>query len=298
MQMNRFDQAATLRAKMKKRQRDLPIVFEQKAKTLAVISGKGGVGKSNITLNMALALQNKGKKVLLIDLDIGMGNIDILMGNSSSATIIDVLTERKSFMQSISTGPKGLRYISGGTGLDVMFQLDQKKWTFFANELSHALSQFDYVLFDMGAGLSKDQLPFILSAEDILIITTPEPTAIMDAYSAVKHLALTGNQLSMKVAVNRCRDQKEGLDAFTRLSRTIQMFLGEAVQFAGSVPDDGIVSEAVVEQVPFLLKSPQAKASRSVRLLADALFEREETRHEEEKQTFIEKLSSFLMRRA
>nr|WP_010334264.1 MinD/ParA family protein [Bacillus mojavensis] len=296
--MNRFDQAATLRAKMKKRQRDLPIVFEQKAKTLAVISGKGGVGKSNITLNMALALQNKGKKVLLIDLDIGMGNIDILMGNSSSATIIDVLTERKSFMQSISTGPKGLRYISGGTGLDVMFQLDQKKWTFFANELSHALSQFDYVLFDMGAGLSKDQLPFILSAEDILIITTPEPTAIMDAYSAVKHLALTGNQLSMKVAVNRCRDQKEGLDAFTRLSRTIQMFLGEAVQFAGSVPDDGIVSEAVVEQVPFLLKSPQAKASRSVRLLADALFEREETRHEEEKQTFIEKLSSFLMRRA
>ncbi|WPC82352.1 MinD/ParA family protein [Bacillus halotolerans] len=298
MQMNRFDQAATLRAKMKKRERDLPIVFAQKAKTLAVISGKGGVGKSNITLNMALALQDKGKKVLLIDLDIGMGNIDILMGNSSSATIIDVLTERKPFMQSISTGPKGLPYISGGTGLDVMFQLDQKKWTFFANELSHALSQFDYVLFDMGAGLSKDQLPFILSAEDILIITTPEPTAIMDAYSAVKHLALTGNQLSMKVAVNRCRDQKEGLDAFIRLSRTIHMFLGEAVQFAGSVPDDGIVSKAVVEQVPFLLKSPQAKASRSVRLLADALFEREETRHKEEKQTFIEKLSSFLMRRA
>lgn len=296
--MNRFDQAATLRAKMKKRERDLPIVFAQKAKTLAVISGKGGVGKSNITLNMALALQDKGKKVLLIDLDIGMGNIDILMGNSSSATIIDVLTERKPFMQSISTGPKGLPYISGGTGLDVMFQLDQKKWTFFANELSHALSQFDYVLFDMGAGLSKDQLPFILSAEDILIITTPEPTAIMDAYSAVKHLALTGNQLSMKVAVNRCRDQKEGLDAFIRLSRTIHMFLGEAVQFAGSVPDDGIVSKAVVEQVPFLLKSPQAKASRSVRLLADALFEREETRHKEEKQTFIEKLSSFLMRRA
>lgn len=83
----------------------------------------------------------------------------------------------------------------------------------FANELSHALSQFDYVLFDMGAGLSKDQLPFILSAEDILIITTPEPTAIMDAYSAVKHLVLTENKLSMKVAVNRCRDQKEGLDA-------------------------------------------------------------------------------------
>ncbi len=169
---------------------------------------------------------------------------------------------------------------------------------FFANELSHALSQFDYVLFDMGAGLSKDQLPFILSAEDILIITTPEPTAIMDAYSAVKHLVLTENKLSMKVAVNRCRDQKEGLDAFTRLSRTIHMFLDAQVQFAGSVSDDAIVSKAVVEQVPFFIKSPQAKASRSVRLLADALFEREETRHKEDKQTFIEKLSSFLMRRA
>lgn len=180
----------------------------------------------------------------------------------------------------------------------MMFQLDQRKWTFFANELSHALSQFDYVLFDMGAGLSKDQLPFILSAEDILIITTPEPTAIMDAYSAVKHLVLTENKLSMKVAVNRCRDQKEGLDAFARLSRTIHMFLDVQVQFAGSVSDDVIVSKAVVEQVPFFIKSPQAKASRSVRILADALFEREETRHKEDKQTFIEKLSSFLMRRA
>ncbi len=296
--MNRYDQAATLRAKMEKRERVLPMVYSQKAKTLAVISGKGGVGKSNITLNMALALQDKGKKVLLIDLDIGMGNIDILIGNSSSATIIDVLTDRKPLLQSLSVGPKGLRYISGGTGLDVMFQLDQRKWTFFAHELSHALSQFDYVLFDMGAGLSKDQLPFILSAEDILIITTPEPTAIMDAYSAVKHLVLTENKLSMKVAVNRCRDQKEGLDAFARLSRTIHMFLDVQVQFAGSVSDDVIVSKAVVEQVPFFIKSPQAKASRSVRILADALFEREETRHKEDKQTFIEKLSSFLMRRA
>ncbi|QAW00182.1 MinD/ParA family protein [Bacillus subtilis] len=294
MQMNRYDQAATLRAKMEKRERVLPMVYSQKAKTLAVISGKGGVGKSNIALNMALALQDKGKKVLLIDLDIGMGNIDILMGNSSSATIIDVLTDRKPLLQLLSIGPKGLRYISGGTGL----QLDHRKWTFFANELSHALSQFDYVLFDMGAGLSKDQLPFILSAEDILIITTPEPTAIMDAYSAVKHLVLTENKLSMKVAVNRCRDQKEGLDAFARLSRTIHMFLNVQVQFAGSVSDDVIVSKAVVEQVPFFIKSPQAKASRSVRLLADALFEREETRHKEDKQTFIEKLSSFLMRRA
>ncbi|MEC1960669.1 flagellum location/number ATPase FlhG [Bacillus subtilis] len=298
MQMNRYDQAATLRAKMEKRERVLPMVYSQKAKTLAVISGKGGVGKSNITLNMALALQDKGKKVLLIDLDIGMGNIDILIGNSSSATIIDVLTDRKPLLQSLSIGPKGLRYISGGTGLDVMFQLDQRKLTFFANELSHALSQFDYVLFDMGAGLSKDQLPFILSAEDILIITTPEPTAIMDAYSAFKHLVLTENKLSMKVAVNRCRDQKEGLDAFARLSRTIHMFLDVQVQFAGSVSDDVIVSKAVVEQVPFFIKSPQAKASRSVRILADALFEREETRHKEDKQTFIEKLSSFLMRRA
>lgn len=296
--MNRYDQAATLRAKMEKRERVLPMVYSQKAKTLAVISGKGGVGKSNITLNMALALQDKGKKVLLIDLDIGMGNIDILIGNSSSATIIDVLTDRKPLLQSLSVGPKGLRYISGGTGLDVMFQLDQRKWTFFANELSRALSQFDYVLFDMGAGLSKDQLPFILSAEDILIITTPEPTAIMDAYSAVKHLVLTENKLSMKVAVNRCHDQKEGLDAFARLSRTIHMFLDVQVQFAGSVSDDVIVSKAVVEQVPFFIKSPQAKASRSVRILADALFEREETRHKEDKQTFIEKLSSFLMRRA
>ncbi|MCY8934794.1 MinD/ParA family protein [Bacillus atrophaeus] len=295
--MTRPDQAETLRKKMESRMRNVPVLYPGKAKTLAVMSGKGGVGKSNITLNLALALQEKGKKVLLIDLDIGMGNIDVLIGTSSSRTIIDVLTDRKPLTHSLSAGPMGLRYISGGTGLDVMFELDQERWSFFMNELAGSLTEFDYVLFDMGAGLSKDQLPFILAADDILIVTTPEPTAIMDAYSAVKHLVQTGNKLSMKVAVNRSRDQKDGLYTFSRLSHTVKTFLDEAVQFAGTIPDDPLVSKAVIEQMPFMIKSPQSRVSRSVRLLADVLFQIEENQPAEEKQTFIEKLSSFLMRR-
>lgn len=291
------DQAESLRRKMKQRQLIKPELYEKKAKTLAVISGKGGVGKSNITLNMALALQEKGKNVLIIDLDIGMGNIDVLISASSSRTIIDVMENRHALAQSLSAGPKGIRYISGGTGLDVIYRADREKWSYFMNDLSAVLREFDYVLFDMGAGLSKEQLPFILSAEDILAVTTPEPTAIMDAYSAIKHLVIADERLSISIAVNRASSKKNALDTFARLSHAIHTFLGADVQFAGSIPDDPLVSQAVIDQVPFLIKSPQAKASRSVRLLADVLFQTEENKPREEKPAFIEKLSSFLMRR-
>lgn len=291
------DQAESLRRKMRERQMIKPELYEKKAKTLAVISGKGGVGKSNLTLNMAVALQEKGKKALIIDLDIGMGNIDVLIGAASSRTIIDVMENRHALAQSLSSGPKGLRYISGGTGLEAIYQADREKWSAFMNGLSAVLSDFDYVLFDMGAGLSKEQLPFILSAEDILAVTTPEPTAIMDAYSAIKHLLLADERLTVNIAVNRARAQKQALDTYNRLSHAIHTFLGAEVRFAGSIPDDPLVSQAVIDQVPFLIKNPQAKASRSVRLLTDVLFQTEENKPREEKPAFIERLSSFLLRR-
>ncbi|MCY8032087.1 MinD/ParA family protein [Bacillus sonorensis] len=290
-----MDQAESLRKRMEEHFAETPAVYHKKAKTLAVMSGKGGVGKSNVSLNTALAFIDKGKKVLLIDLDVGMGNIDILLGRQGRYTIMDVLNQQMPFHRALSTGPKGISYISGGTGLDTMFELNREKWAFFLKELSAVLSHFDYVLFDMGAGLSKDQLPFALSADDILIVTTPEPTSIMDAYSAIKHLALNGRELKLKVIVNRCISQKDGISAYTRLSNTVTVFLQQQLEYAGTIPEDSLVSKAVVEQQPFLIKHPRSKLSRAVYLLADSLLEAG-TAKKEGSRSFIDKLSSFLRR--
>ncbi|QHZ46819.1 MinD/ParA family protein [Bacillus sp. NSP9.1] len=290
-----MDQAESLRKRMEERLFEPPAVYRKKAKTLAVISGKGGVGKSNLSLNTALALSEKGKNVLLIDLDVGMGNIDILIGRQSLYTMMDVLNQKMPFDRAVSTGPKGVRYIAGGTGLNTLFELSREKWSFFLQELSAVMGDFDHVLFDMGAGLSKDQLPFVLAADEILVVTTPEPTSIMDAYSAIKHLALTRQKLQMKVVVNRCTSQKDGISAFLRLSKTVNAFLQENLAYAGPIPEDSIVSKAVVEQVPFLMKNPRSKPSRAVYLLADSLLE-DDNQDPGETRSFIDKLSSFLRR--
>ncbi|MFN2746245.1 MinD/ParA family protein [Bacillus sp. z60-18] len=290
-----MDQAESLRKRMEERLFEPPAVYRKKAKTLAVISGKGGVGKSNLSLNTALALSEKGKNVLLIDLDVGMGNIDILIGRQSLYTMMDVLNQKMPFDRAVSTGPKGVRYIAGGTGLNTLFELSREKWSFFLQELSAVMGDFDHVLFDMGAGLSKDQLPFVLAADEILVVTTPEPTSIMDAYSAIKHLALTRQKLQMKVVVNRCTSQKDGISAFLRLSKTVNAFLQENLAYAGPIPEDSIVSKAVVEQLPFLMKNPRSKPSRAVYLLADSLLE-DDNQDPGETRSFIDKLSSFLRR--
>ncbi len=291
-----MDQAESLRKRMGQRFAEPPApVAHPKAKTLAVMSGKGGVGKSNISLNTALALLEKGKSVLLIDLDVGMGNIDILIGRQSLCTVMDLLQQKIPFERALSAGPHGLQYISGGTGLDGMFELNGENWAFFLKELTRALTSFDYVIFDMGAGLSKDQLPFVLSADEILVVTTPEPTSIMDAYSAIKHLALTGRDLQLKVAVNRCTTQKDGISAFLRLSNTVNAFLQQKLAYAGPIPEDPLVPRAVVEQQPFLMKNPRSKPSRAVYLLAESLLDNGRTEIGENR-SFIDKLSSFLRR--
>lgn len=290
-----MDQAESLRKRMEERFAGAPAVYRNKAKTLAVVSGKGGVGKSNISLNTALALSDKGKKVLVIDLDVGMGNIDILIGRQALYTVVDVLNHKMPIHRALSTGPKGIRYISGGTGLNTMFELNRDKWAFFLKELSTVLNDFDLVVFDMGAGLSKDQLPFALSADEILVVTTPEPTSIMDAYSAIKHLTLNGRELRLKVIVNRCINQKDGISAFLRLSNTVNAFLQQKLEYAGPIPEDPLVSKAVVEQQPFLIRHPRSKLSSAVYLLADSLLE-SRTVKTEGNRSFIDKLSSFFRR--
>src|SRR5699024_492063 len=160
------------------------------AKTISIVSGKGGVGKSNTALNFCIELQKRGKKVLLFDLDIGMGNIDILLGKTPKYTIVDLFTDFMPIHDMIEIGPKGLSYIAGGCSLNDLVQMDPYKLDYFFQQYDLLVMEFDYIFFDMGAGATESSLAFILSSDECIVVTTPEPTAITDAYSMIKQIVL------------------------------------------------------------------------------------------------------------
>ncbi|MBB3906149.1 MinD/ParA family protein [Anoxybacteroides rupiense] len=257
------DQAESLR-------RLLNHMNQKKAmKAIAVVSGKGGVGKSNFSLNFALTLSKRGFHVLLFDMDIGMGNIDILLGQSTSTTIIDLFERHVSIEELIKKGTGNLSFIAGGTGLTKIFTMDQEKTAYFIEQLQLVSEQYDYFIFDMGAGISEDRLQLLMAVHEIFVITTPEPTSITDAYAAMKYIHLQEKEIPFYLVVNRAQTDQEGRETLQRLKNAMKRFLRREVTGLGVLPEDRIVSKAVARQTPFLLLDPSTKISRAMVELTD-----------------------------
>lgn len=266
-------------------------------KTLAVVSGKGGVGKSNFSLNLGLSLSKKGHKVLLFDMDIGMGNIDILLGNSAKSTIVDFFDEKETLKEIVMEGPNQLHYIAGGTGLNRLFKLSDELLQRFIRELSSLLDDYDYVIFDMGAGASEETLNFILAVDEIVVVTTPEPTSITDAYAMIKHIHMQNKEIPFLILVNRVSDEKDGIDTFNRIQTVARRFLDCEVKPLGMIPDDKAVQQAVTKQIPFILNE-QSVASKALLDITNR-FETQTFKeiHSQSKISFVSKLKRFLFER-
>lgn len=252
------DQAEKLRAKIELLQ------SRAKTKTIAVVSGKGGVGKSNFSLNFALGLSNAGSSVLLFDMDIGMGNIDILMGVTPNYTIIDMFENDLKLMDIIEKGPNNLCYIAAGTGLSKIFKLDYDKFEMFITQLEEVIEEFEYIIFDMGAGITEESMQFILSVNELFVIATPEPTSITDAYAVMKYIHLKESNMPFYLIVNRAYSEKQAISTSNRLSNAVKQFLDKDVVALGDLPDDRVVLTAVSHQMPFLLYAPNSDVSRSM----------------------------------
>ncbi|MDW7613340.1 MinD/ParA family protein [Peribacillus simplex] len=252
------DQAENLRRRLEARHN------QSMARTIAVLSGKGGVGKSNFSLNFSIALSQRGKKVLLFDMDIGMGNIDILIGEHSSYSIIDFFENDCSLKDIITAGPGNISIINGGTGLTNLFSLDEDKYTRFNEEFSLLLANYDYILFDMGAGITQDSMKFMLCVDELVVITTSEPTSIMDAYSAMKYINSVNKEVPLFLVCNRVFTSKDGKEAIKRLQNALVKFLGLETVALGYLPNDGIVSKSVTKQMPFILFDSEADVSKAI----------------------------------
>lgn len=280
------DQAQSLRQRLQRQ-------TGKNAKTIAITSGKGGVGKSNFAVNFALELLERGKRVLIFDLDVGMGNIDILLGLYSEKTMIDILNDNLTIADIVKVGPKGLGYISGGSGLSHFFKMDQRKWAHFFSEYEAVMDMYDFIIFDMGAGATKESLSFILAADECFVITTPEPTAITDAYGMIKHIVNNQKDMPIYIVMNRCHSVKEGRKTTGKFKSIIWQFLNKDIRNIGSLPEDTIVSTSVKRQMPYILLNSKAKISLAMQHIVDTYLS-EMPVHHKKSLTFMDKLKQLL----
>lgn len=245
------------------------VSHDRTSRVVTIASGKGGVGKSNFTLSFALSLMELGKKVVVIDLDIGMANLDILMGMTPKHHLWDMIRERKTIWSVLEKGPSGLEYLAGGSGFQQLLQLQDEDRQYFFQELEKLHGYADIILIDTGAGLTVESQQCHLSADEIILLTTPEPTSIADAYSVVKILHSQNPGLSFQLVVNRVSRQKEGIEVASKFKLAVQSFLNKEIKIFGAIPDDAAVMQAVLKQVPFYLAFPRSTASSTLRNLAE-----------------------------
>ncbi|NQX57373.1 MinD/ParA family protein [Paenibacillus qinlingensis] len=236
---------------------------------ITVTSGKGGVGKSNFTLNFALSLQSLGYKVLVFDADIGLANIDVLMGVSSTYSLYHLLKKDKTIWEIIQKGSNGLEFIAGGSGFNDLLRLTEEELDYFAEQVMQLNGYVDFIIFDTGAGLSKETLKFILAAEEAIVVTTPEPTSITDAYAIIKMVNSMGHDVSFKLVINRVTDEREGKQTADKISLVAKQFLNIHIPTVGFVEDDPVVSKAVKRQIPFSIAFPYSTATKSIKTLTD-----------------------------
>jgi flagellar biosynthesis protein FlhG len=268
------DQAQALRQMVNSKDAD----SAKTTRIITITSGKGGVGKSNFSLNFAMSLQNRGYSVLLFDADISFANIDVLLGTPAQYNLIHLLKGEKSIWEIIQTGPNGLQFIAGGSGFQDLVRLSDQELEYFAAQIGKLHGHVDFILFDTGAGLSKETVRFITAADEAIVVTTPEPTSITDAYALIKMLKSMGHQVSFRLVVNRVMDEREGKQTADNIRQVASKYLGLEIPVLGYIPDDANVSKAVKRQTPLSIAFPDSVATKGIdRITARFLMEERAT---------------------
>ncbi|TDQ39666.1 P-loop NTPase [Aureibacillus halotolerans] len=257
--------------------------------SIAVLSGKGGVGKTNVSVNLGIALTELNYSVLLVDMDIGMGNIDAMVGTYSTMSMADLLRGSGDVSTLIQPSLYGIDIIAGGSALAEELSPDEDVVQLALGELEERFSKYDFVLFDLGAGISKDRVPVLTSVDRIIGVTVPEPPALTDLYSALKWVHHYEPMIPIQLIVNKAVSEKEGLAAAERIQAVAKRFLQKEVELLGVIREDPAVVSSVKAQVPFVCRLPKAMASQAVRGMARKLTLQPSA--EEYRPSFIQRLS-------
>jgi len=241
---------------------DLPDKKGTKTRIITVTSGKGGVGKTNFSVNMALAYARLGKRVVVMDADLGLANVNIMLNMVPRFNLYDMIRKGKTMKEIMVETDYGISIVAGALGISQIANLSEKERKKFIEELN-TLSFADIVIIDTAAGVSSNVLDFIAAADDAVIVTTPEPTAITDAYGIIKIIATEYDNLDMKLklVVNRVKNAIEAKKVGDKMTHIAGQFLNLKVDYLGFIYDDPVVSQAVLRQKPFMVIDPRSKAS-------------------------------------
>ena len=242
-----------------------------RARVIAVASGKGGVGKTNMAVNLSLQLCRLGRQVILFDADLGLANADLLLGIQPRYNLTHFFTGGRSLAEIMCEGPLGLKLIPSGSGIAQLADLGPQERERVLSHFALIGDQADYLVVDTGAGISRNVVAFAQAAEEVLVVTTPEPTARLDAYGLIKVLAQEGYPGRIRVIVNMAESPAEGEDVARLMETLAGRFLNIHVERLGVVPRDREVPLAVRAQRPFSLERPDSPASRAVAAMASAI---------------------------
>ena len=273
------DQAAELRGLVRQFQRQSESVSRKTgrksqpdaARIVAVTSGKGGVGKTNLVVNLAVALADAGMRVTILDADLGLANVDVLLGLTVRHNLHHVINGTLSLADIILPGPRGIEVIPGASGLRDIADMKESARNRFIESISDAVRDRDLLLIDTAAGVTRNVLDFVLAAQEVILLTVPEPTAMTDAYAMIKLISRSNPDAAVRVVVNLAPNRQEAESAVEQLNLLSRRFLSFSVDPLGYVPHDQSVMKAVRKRQPFVLAYPYSPASTAVASIAGDL---------------------------
>lgn len=248
-----------------------------KARVITVTSGKGGVGKTSISLNLAIQFSKLGKKVVVLDADFGLANIEVMLGVRPQYNLADMMFRGKELSEIITEGEEGIKFISGGSGIQELATMNREQVVYLTSRLLELDKYADIIIVDTGAGISDSVLEFVLASTEVLLVATPEPTSITDAYALLKALnhkaEFSREETVIKMISNRVRDQEEGAGLHKKMSVVADKFLSIPIAYLGSVPLDDQINKALMRQKPVSVLYPEAPAAKAIQRIAEELLE-------------------------
>jgi flagellar biosynthesis protein FlhG len=249
----------------------------KRPRILAVTSGKGGVGKTNVVVNLSARLAELGKKIVVLDADFGLGNIDILIGLTPQYNLGHVLFGNKTLSEIMIQGPNGIRIIPASSGLQRMSELTLAQRNHLVENFTNLDSDIDYFIIDTAAGISRNVIHFLLSAQEVIVVSAPEPTAIVDAYALIKIILIEDFEKRIQVLINSVERAKDAQEVFHQMNSVVQRFFNRGLDYLGHIKRDPHVPEAVRRQMLVTHCFPNAPASRCFRNIARRIAQQEDS---------------------
>ncbi len=266
------DQAAALR-ELARSQRFLPHAEPgSTCQLIAITSGKGGVGKTHVVVNLALALRRAGKRVAILDADFGLANVDVFLGLTPAFHLGHVIEGIKPLKSIIVDGPEGVGIIPASSGIQELTEIGLSQQAHLIAELNTVMERYDYILIDTAAGISNNVIRFLLVARRVIVVSAPEPTAIVDAYALIKVLFRKDAEKEVYLVVNSVGNESEARDVHRQLSHVAERFLGQEIELLGFIPKDERVPMSVRRQQPLMISHPRTVVSRRFCMIAETLL--------------------------